>query len=180
MVDDGPWAGVPVGGLGSGSIGRTQRGDFARWHLRVGSHVFRPVPACQFSVFVGDPVTGGQAHVLSTLRPDALPTWGWDLPEGAGTYRALFPRAWTPIEWDALPVQIEGSQLSPVVAGNMRESSYPVGVFEWRVRNPTDRPLRVGFMFSWQNLDEDAGGTPAGARNVVHREDGALGVVLRG
>jgi non-lysosomal glucosylceramidase len=181
MIDDGPWAGVPIGGLGSGSIGRTQRGDFARWHLRVGTHVYRPVPACQFSVYVGDPAaSGGQAHVLSTLRPDALPTWGWDLPEGAGTYRALFPRAWTQIDWDALPVEIEGSQLSPVVAGNLRESSYPVGVFEWRVRNPTDRPIRVGFMFSWQNLDEDAAGTPTGAHNVVHREGGAIGVVLRG
>src|SRR5262245_3579653 len=62
LIDDGPWAGVPIGGLGSGSIGTTQRGDFARWHLRVGRHTYRPVPACAFSVFVDDPATGRQAH----------------------------------------------------------------------------------------------------------------------
>jgi non-lysosomal glucosylceramidase len=28
MIDDGPWAGVPIGGIGAGSIGGTHRGDF--------------------------------------------------------------------------------------------------------------------------------------------------------
>ena len=28
LIDDGPWGGVPLGGLGAGSIGRTHRGDF--------------------------------------------------------------------------------------------------------------------------------------------------------
>src|SRR5207245_11576443 len=52
MIDDGPWGGVPIGGLGAGSIGRTHRGDFARWHLDVGSHRFETVPANPSSVFV--------------------------------------------------------------------------------------------------------------------------------
>ena len=30
MIDDREWAGVPIGGLGSGSIGPTFRGDVAR------------------------------------------------------------------------------------------------------------------------------------------------------
>ena len=94
MIDDGPWAGIPIGGLGTGSIGRTHRGDFARWHLEVGRHRFSPVAADAFSVFVGRPGEPGTATVLSTLRPEALPDWGWTLPEGAGTYHALFPRAW--------------------------------------------------------------------------------------
>ena len=40
MTDDGSFAGIPIGGLGTGSIGRTHRGDFARWHLEVGRHAF--------------------------------------------------------------------------------------------------------------------------------------------
>src|SRR5262245_16290366 len=51
-IDDGPWTGLPLGGLGSGSIGRTYRGDFARWHLDLGTHRFESLPANQFSVFV--------------------------------------------------------------------------------------------------------------------------------
>jgi non-lysosomal glucosylceramidase len=178
-IDDGPWAGVPVGGLGSGSIGRTQRGDFARWHLRVGQHRFEPMPGCAFSIFVDDPETGRQAHVLSTLRPASGPTaWAWDLPEGAGTYRALFPRAWTVVDWPQLGVDLAGSQLSPILPGNMRESSYPVGLFEWRVRNPTARPVTVSLMFSWQALTED--GAPAALPEFrPWTDDESTGVVLR-
>jgi len=86
LVDDGPWGGVPLGGLGSGSIGRTPRGDFARWHLDIGTHRFESIPACQFSVFVDGRTSS--AHALSTIRPDTLSAWNWDLPEGAGTMPA--------------------------------------------------------------------------------------------
>ena len=84
MVDDGEWAGVPIGGLGTGSIGRTFRGDAARWHLEVGQHRFEPVAADAFSLYVARP-DGARATVLSALRPAALPSWGRDLPVGGGT-----------------------------------------------------------------------------------------------
>src|SRR5258706_16098615 len=105
LVDDGPWGGVPLGGLGAGSIGRTHRGDFARWHLDVGRHRFETIPADQFSVYVS---SGGDrsAHVLSTIRPETLPSWNWDLPEGAGTYHGLFPYAWFDYDWPAIPVRL--------------------------------------------------------------------------
>ena len=90
LIDDGPWGGVPLGGLGAGSIGRTHRGDFARWHLDVGRHRFETIPADQFSVYVAK---GGahSAHVLSTIRPETLPSWNWDLPEEPARTTACFP-----------------------------------------------------------------------------------------
>jgi non-lysosomal glucosylceramidase len=154
MIDDGPWAGIPIGGLGTGSIGRTHRGDFARWHLEVGRHRFAPVAADAFSVFVGRP-GGGTATVLSTLRPDVLPDWGWTLPEGGGTYHALFPRAWQAFEPGELGVRLVGEQLSPVIAGDLETSALPVGAFEWWVENPGPEPLTVGIMLSWQDPAAD-------------------------
>ena len=181
MIDDGPWGGVPIGGLGSGSIGRTHRGDFARWHLEVGEHRFETIPANQFSVFVG---RGGErsAHVLSTIRPDALPDWGWDLPVGSGTYHALFPYAWFEYDWDVLPIRILQRQFSPVIPHNYRESSYPVGIFETLVENRGTEPLTVGLMLTWQNLvgwprGEDRRG---GHRNESIQRDGLTGVVMAG
>ena len=44
-VDDGEAAGAPLGGMGAGTLGRTYRGDFARWHLRPGTHTH--APSCQ-------------------------------------------------------------------------------------------------------------------------------------
>jgi non-lysosomal glucosylceramidase len=181
MIDDGPWGGVPLGGLGSGSIGRTHRGDFARWHLDVGRHRFETVAANQFSLYTK---RGGdrQAHVLSTIRPDALSGWAWDLPIGAGTYHALFPNAWFEIDWDRLPVSLVQRQFSPVIPHNYRESSWPVGVFETEIVNRTDEAVTVGLMFSWQNLvgwtaGEDRRG---GHRNEAVRRDGLAGIVMTG
>jgi non-lysosomal glucosylceramidase len=179
MIDDGPWGGVPLGGLGAGAIGRTYRGDFARWHLDLGAHRFESIPANQFSVFVAQG-RHTQAHVLSPIRPSTLSSWKWDMPVGAGTYYALFPKAWFVYEWDALPVRMMQKQFSPVIPGNYRESSYPVGVFEWTVENPTDEPLALGLMFSWQNLvghdwGEDLDG---GNYNYAVSRDGLTGVVL--
>jgi non-lysosomal glucosylceramidase len=181
LVDDGPWGGVPLGGLGAGSIGRTHRGDFARWHLDVGRHRFETIAADQFSVYVakGD---AHSAHVLSTIRPETLRSWNWDLPEGAGTYYGLFPNAWFEYDWGELPVRLSQRQFSPVIPGNYRESSYPVGIFEWQIENPNPEPITVGLMFSWLNdigrdRRQDRRG---GHRNVSLRKDGTVGVLLQG
>ncbi len=181
LVDDGPWGGVPLGGMGSGSIGRTPRGDFARWHLDVGTHRFESIPACQFSVFVAG---GGRssAHALSAIRPATLASWGWDLPVGAGTYHGLYPNAWFEYDWDELPVRLVQRQFSPVIPGSYRESSYPVGLFEWQVENPGPDPVTVGLMFTWQNLVGRGAGRDlqGGHRNRAIRRDGLTGVVLAG
>ena len=182
MVDDGEWAGVPIGGLGTGSIGRTYRGDVARWHLEVGRHRFEPVAADGFALYVGPAEGspgGGRATVLSALRPDDLPGWGWDLPIGGGTYHALFPRAWQSFEPGDLDmgVRLAGEQLSPVIAGDLRRSALPVGVFEWWVENPGPDPLTVGLLFTWADPPggPDAGPAPGRPHDVVRDRD-VLGV----
>jgi non-lysosomal glucosylceramidase len=65
QIDDGYWQGLPLGGLGSGSIGRTYRGDFARWHLAPGLQHVEPGPANQFAVRVEH---GGQVRQPFSAR----------------------------------------------------------------------------------------------------------------
>ncbi|NJN95094.1 MAG: hypothetical protein HC875_13810 [Anaerolineales bacterium] len=170
---------MPLGGLGAGAIGRTYRGDFARWHLDIGAHRFESLPANQFSVFVSQ---GGQsqAHVLAPMQPDILPEWNWDMPVGAGTYYALFPKAWYVYDWDALPVKLTQKQFSPIIPGNYQASSYPVGLFEWTIENPTSEPLNLGLMFSWQNMVGWGWGKDleGGNYNQAIQQDGLTGVVF--
>ena len=157
-----------MGGLGTGSIGRTFRGDVSRWHLDVGRHRFEPVAADGFAVFVGRPDGSTRATVLSAYRPpdDVLPDWGWDLPIGAGTYHALFPRAWQTFEpADAdLGIRLVSEQLSPVIAGDLERSALPVGVFEWWCENPGPDPLTVGLLFTWADPPGGPTSGPAPAR----------------
>ena len=175
ILDDGEFSGVPMGGLGTGSIGRTYRGDAARWHLEVGRHRFEPVAADGFSLFVGGP-GGSRAVVLSALRPAELPAWGWDLPVGGGTYHALYPRAWQTFEPDVTGgIRLVGEQLSSVIGGDLERSALPVGVFEWWLENPGPDPLTVGLLFTW--ADPFAATGPAAPRpHTIEAQGDALAV----
>ena len=154
-LDDGPWHGMPLGGFGAGAIGRSPRGDFNLWHLDGGEHIYQNLPACQFSVFEE---TKGQkqAYALSTELPTdgSLCAWQWYPKEKAGlntgTYHALYPRSWFVYE-NVFTAQLSCEQFSPVWAGNYQETSYPIAIFEWVAHNPTDEPITLSIMLSWQN-----------------------------
>ncbi|NMG20694.1 GH116 family glycosyl hydrolase [Brasilonema bromeliae] len=77
-IDDGSWHGMPLGGFGAGCIGRSSRGDFNLWHIDGGEHVFKNIPACQFSVFESFG-SSSQACALCTEPPEdgSLKTWQW-------------------------------------------------------------------------------------------------------
>ena len=180
MIDDGEWAGIPIGGMGTGSIGRTFRGDAARWHLDIGRHRFEPVPADGFALYVGHPDGTSRATVLSALRPPdgVLPAWGWGLPVGGGTYHALFPRAWQTFEPEVLGVRLVGEQLSPVIGGDLERSALPVGVFEWWVENPGPEPVTVGILATWADPPggPDHGPAPGRPHEVQRHGDRVLGI----
>lgn len=162
-LDDGPWHGAPLGGFGAGCIGRSPRGEFNLWHIDGGEHVFQTIPACQFSVFeqVGDQV---QTYALCTEPPSdgSLSTWQWypapdlDLQaaeshRSTGSYHALYPRSWFVYE-NQLQAQLTCEQFSPIIAHNYQETSYPVAVFQWTAHNPTDQPITLSLMLTWQNI----------------------------
>jgi non-lysosomal glucosylceramidase len=151
-IDDGYNQGVPIGGLGCGSIGRGFKGDFARWHLRTGAHEYHPSLPNQFHLRV----EGLGRPFLQTLNPrvpteSRLSSWAWGMRGSRATYHALFPRAWTTYNFRDVGVEAVCQQLSPVIGNNYQESSYPVGIFSWRLKNVIDKELGVSLMFTWEN-----------------------------
>ncbi len=104
-----PTSGVPLGGLGGGTITRGWRGDFVRWQMQPSIYRHEVVPVDQFSLRVkrdsdraGGSAGGGQPRTLVlSPRPakvSGLESWNWALDESKTTYHALFPRAWTVYE----------------------------------------------------------------------------------
>jgi non-lysosomal glucosylceramidase len=181
MIDDGEWAGVPIGGLGAGSIGLTHRGDFARWHLRVGQHRFLPVAADGFALALraGDETWAGP--LVAGTAP-TIPAFGPALPEGAGTYHALFPRAWFAYDHPRIPIGLVCEQLAPFLPGDEEASSLPLGLFTWTISNPLPTPVTVGLLFTMRDpRGEECGETPtAGTRHHIVRSAGATGILLPG
>ena len=173
-VDDGEAAGAPLGGMGAGTLGRTYRGDFARWHLRPGTHTHAPAAHTFAAVRVD-----GLATVLSSLEAHR----GWENddddaaganranrasteprrrvlpPDGSGgTYRALYPRssyAYVPGAISARgDVALAQTQFSPVLPGRYREASLPAAVFRFTARN-------AGAGFSKSNGEKNGAKTNA-------------------
>lgn len=155
-IDDGPWHGMPLGGFGAGCIGRSSRGDFNLWHIDGGEHLFQNIPACQFSVFESHS-RSSQAYALATTAPEdgSLQAWQWypasTTTQETGTYHALYPRSWFVYE-NILQAQLTCEQFSPVYAHNYQETSYPVAVFVWKAHNPTNAPITLSIMLTWQNV----------------------------
>lgn len=170
-LDDGPWHGMPLGGFGAGCIGRSSRGDFNLWHLDGGEHIFQTIPACQFSLFeqVGEQ---SQAYALCTEPPTdgTLGAWNW-YPQNQGIYGALYPRSWFQYQ-GVFQAAFTCEQFSPIIPHNYQETSYPVAVFVWRAHNPTDQPITISIMLSWQNMvGWFSNATPASEIRI--RDDGS-------
>ncbi|MGB3653821.1 MAG: GH116 family glycosyl hydrolase, partial [Rivularia sp. (in: cyanobacteria)] len=157
-IDDGPWQGMPLGGFGAGCIGRSSRGDFNLWHIDGGEHTFGNIPGCQFSVFESSKSSNNKnvAYALFTeANSDGMTAWNF-YPQSksaadTGTYHALYPRSWFVYE-NVFQAQLTCEQFSPIWADNYRESSYPVAMFVWNASNPTDVPITLSIMLTWQNM----------------------------
>jgi non-lysosomal glucosylceramidase len=177
----GPNQGVPLGGIGGGSIGRGWRGDFRRWSLRPGFIHEKVICADQFSLYVQRGNAAPQAVTLSPVNPTdgTLSSWNWGLDPACATYHALFPRAWTVYEEPLPGVRLTCRQVSPFIPGNYQESSYPVAVFAWKLENNGQESAEVSLMFSFQNGTGTANDAYGGHGNAPFTRPMAEGVSLR-
>ncbi|KAM0901695.1 hypothetical protein ACQ4PT_019812 [Festuca glaucescens] len=96
--------GVPLGGIGAGSIGRSCKGEFQRWQLYPGACEDKPVMANQFSAFISR--EGGRKY-STVLHPG----------------NRICQREPDP------DLKIVCRQISPIIPHNYQESSYPAAVF---------------------------------------------------
>jgi non-lysosomal glucosylceramidase len=170
-LDDGPFHGMPLGGFGAGCIGRSHQGQFNLWHIDGGEHTFENFAGCQFSIFE-QTASQTQAYALATEAPTdgSLANWQW-YPQGGGDYQALYPRSWFEYR-HVFQAAITCEQFSPIVAQNYQETSYPIGVFLWTVHNPTDEPITLSIMMSWENMAGWFMNT-ANSPNIQVRDDGS-------
>jgi len=160
-LHDGGWRqGAPIGGFGTGGIGRDFRGGFGRWSLKAGCLKHFVNPAGTFALRVCPQDGQPAAFVLHPGRPIArtedgagplrgLSAWNWAFDAADCRYHALFPKAWYEYPASATGgVDVLCEQFSPILPHDYRVTSYPVGLFVWHVRNRLDRPVSVSILFS--------------------------------
>lgn len=180
--------GVPLGGIGAGSIGRSYKGEFQRWQLFPRTCEDKPVLANQFSVFVFRQNGESYSSVLCPQNPEMLKgttasgivSWDWNLKGHNTTYHALYPRAWTVYDGEPDPaLRIVCRQLSPIIPHNYRESSLPVAVFTFTLANSGTTAAEVSLLFTWANsVGGDSGLTGDHCNSRIVMKDGMHGVLL--
>ncbi|OGI20393.1 MAG: hypothetical protein A3B68_02590 [Candidatus Melainabacteria bacterium RIFCSPHIGHO2_02_FULL_34_12] len=141
--DDGYWQGIPLGGIGAGTFAQTYRGDFSKWHLEIGKHIYKTINTCQFAIY-----ENGKAFVLHDHKPDDGTLSSWNFQKQNGTYHALYPRAY----FEYKDLNIVQEQFSPVIPENHQETSYPVAVFRWHIQNPKDTERELSILCSWESI----------------------------
>ncbi|GJN20845.1 hypothetical protein PR202_gb08272 [Eleusine coracana subsp. coracana] len=107
--------GVPLGGMGSGSISRGFRGEFKNWHIIPGLCESSPVMENQFSIFVSR--DGGNKKYSSVLAPGHHE--GEPDPD----------------------LKISCRQISPFIPHDYKDSSLPTSVFVYTNVNVTVLPV---------------------------------------
>lgn len=164
--------GVPIGGIGAGTIGRGWKGDFNRWQLIPGMYSYDIVEVNQFTVCIRKGCKTVYQQVLSPTAPNGklnceknLQGWTWSFDGGRAFYHALYPRAWTVYEIPAHSLRLTCRQVSPIFPDDYKDTSLPVGVFVWTVENLGCEEMEVSIMFTFQNGDGGAEDSAGGHRN---------------
>ncbi|KAF7109338.1 hypothetical protein CFC21_109617 [Triticum aestivum] len=187
---DNCYRGVPLGGLGSGSIGRSYRGYFQQFQLFPRIYEEKPILANQFSAFVSRSgrksystvLSAPNAHLLKGIDNKAgIRSWDWKLKEKNCNYHGLFPRSWTVYDGEPDPeIKITCRQISPFIPHNYKESSFPVAVFTFTVQNSGSTPADVTLLFTWANSVGGKSELTGNHNNSrIKARDGVHGVLLR-
>lgn len=133
--------GAPIGGLGAGTVTWRYDGNFYKGRLSIGRNDMDVDENCGFYMYQRP--SEGEAIVkrldAQTLGPDQA------------RYYSLFPKSWVDYYGSSFTCKAKVTQYSPIIPGDYRLTSYPVGIYEWEISNPTDKVCEISIMFTWRN-----------------------------
>lgn len=152
-----PYKGVPLGGIGCGTIGTKFQGGFTNIQMIPGSYEFPSITfdAAQFIVNIqdknNDTLYQKVLSCQSKPRGKKLSSWEWDFPGEEAEYIALYPRSWTVFNIPEQKIKLVCRQISPIIPKNYMDSSVPGGVFHWSVYNYNSDDRNISITFTFQS-----------------------------
>ncbi|XP_023637502.1 non-lysosomal glucosylceramidase isoform X2 [Capsella rubella] len=180
--------GVPLGGIGGGSIGRSYKGEFQQFKFFPNVCEEAPILTNQFSVFVSRPGDVSYSTVLCPTKPESLngktedlgiESWDWNMKGDKSMYHALYPRSWTVYNEPDPELRIVSRQVSPFIPQNYKESSLPVSVFDFTMSNLGKEETTVTLLFTWENSVGGASGlTGEHFNSTVMESNGVHAIAL--
>ena len=166
--------GMPLGGIGTGSFMYNISGSFGPFHMKPGIYEERFLKQAAFHI---REESNGKVNAYTLATEDVLPAWN-RLKPGDADYKALFPKA--TFDYHVFESNVSLLYFSPVIAGNYQETSYPVGMFLFKVKNDKAEPVNLSFMFTFPNAPHiEINDTYCGKDNLRPCRYGAYNKVLK-
>ncbi|MFP3903404.1 MAG: GH116 family glycosyl-hydrolase, partial [Armatimonadota bacterium] len=160
---------MPLGGIGTGQIALCGDGSLRQWQIFNDVNHDAQIPHSFFALRAQKGAEATVGRVLQTDAlydedfepvpcvtdgqvPDACRELLQELPGVAGTeFTGEYPIARVEYLDDELPVDVSLEAYSPMVPLEVKNSSLPVIVFAFSVRNPTGQPVEVSLLGTLQN-----------------------------
>ena len=161
--------GSPIGGFGAGTCTWNFAGDFYLGRLNIAAspatwtnnNPYTINNNCHFYMYQKP---SGGAVTTNLLNAGTLGT-------GQATYYSLFPKAWVDYYGTKFPCKAKVTQFTPLIPNDYVRSSFPEGIYEWELSNPTCTTTDVAIMLTWDN-------TFGGANASVTTNGNNTGIVL--
>jgi uncharacterized protein (DUF608 family) len=166
-----------LGGIGSGIITRSIKGDFSRWHFLEQGYNHNGInPINQFSIYlkkINENKEKINSYVLNfndsknfknLISKNNLKKWNfYCLDENNEKfdkidcgYYSRYPFSWYSYYFRDQNIKLICKQFSPVIKNNYQFSSYPTSVFQYKINHINNEiekvDCEVSLMFSFGNL----------------------------
>ncbi|ALJ05392.1 hypothetical protein APS56_09795 [Pseudalgibacter alginicilyticus] len=183
---------MPVGGIGTGTISLTGRGALEDWEIMsrpakgynpkyTGVEVINRTPF--FSIFLKEENKEAQALLLEGPVPikydegfygSKAPNHG--LPRFAeATFQTAYPFGQVLLKDKQVPVQVTMGAFNPLIPGNTDDSSLPIVVLSYKVKNISNKPITISLAGNIPNFIGFDGKEGKAYQNInTYKEDNGL------
>jgi non-lysosomal glucosylceramidase len=176
---------LPVGGIGTGTVGFGGRGQFRDWELE--NH---PSKGLTFPLtFLACRVSGAGARVLEGALLDEE-VQGWmgspaplaGLPRFAScSYEATYPFGRVVLSDPSFPVQVSVTAMNPLIPGDSDDSGLPLAAYRVRLTSQAAEPVTADLMFSVEAMTGHSlrsAGLPSNPRVDSRSAPGLTGILV--
>lgn len=184
---------MPVGGIGTGTVSLTGRGSLEDWEImNRPAKGFNPTlenrgPVKQkgpfFAIYIENKKGEKQTRLLEGLpdEGDYEGSWGASsnnhgLPRfSTTTFKAAYPFGQVFLSDKGLPVEVVVGAYNPLIPGNVDDSSIPVCVLNYCVKNTSHEDITISLAGSIQNFIGFDGTRGKALKNVnTYRQEKSL------
>ena len=183
---------MPVGGIGTGTVSMTGYGALTDWEImsrpakgynpqieRVGAIKRAPF----FAIYVKEEGQQATAVLMEGPLPEIYkegyygatgPNHG--LPRFAeATFQTAYPFGQVLLKDKDMPVQVRVGAYNPLIPGNVDDSSIPVAILSYRVKNTSEKPLSISLAGTIPNFIGFDGFMGKALKNVnTYKEENGL------